>query len=126
MRVHELIAELEMMDEDAEVRLAIQPSYPFQHDIASVVEVEVTSGHGPDVDEMEEELGDLREQLRVAIEEGDHEDEIADLKEEIRNLMVAITKAEDEASTIVYIAEGGQNYDAPYLPGAASRELGWR
>ena len=30
-----------------------------------------------------------------------------------------------EPQTCIYIAEGSQPYDEPYLPGAAARELGW-
>ena len=79
MTIAELIEELEMYDDDTEVRLAIQPNYPFQHTIARVVEVD----------------------------------------------LAADSEEEDDA-TVVYIAEGGQLYSAPYLPAAASGELGWR
>lgn len=43
MKVHELIGYLEDMPEDAEVRLAIQPSWPFEHRIGNVVEVNLNS-----------------------------------------------------------------------------------
>ena len=80
MRVAELIALLEDMPEDAEVRLAQQPSWPFEYSIGGVVMV------GPDAGT---------------------EDEDEDAPEE----------------NVVYIAESGQ---LGYLPGAVSRELGWR
>lgn len=86
MTISELIEELEQYDDDTEVRLAIQPSYPFQHTIADVVEVDFSEG-------------------------GEDEDDDED---------------DGETGTVVYIAEGGQLYSAPYLPGAASKELGWR
>lgn len=38
MTIADLIEELEQFSPDTEVRLAIQPTYPFQHTIASVVE----------------------------------------------------------------------------------------
>jgi hypothetical protein len=41
MTVQELIYELEQMNPDAEVRFASQPSWPFENDIDSVVQVEV-------------------------------------------------------------------------------------
>jgi len=37
MTVGELIGELEQFDEDAEVRLAMQPSWPFEYSIGQVV-----------------------------------------------------------------------------------------
>lgn len=39
MTVEELIRELEGMDLEAEVRLAMQPNYPFEHTIDRVEEV---------------------------------------------------------------------------------------
>jgi hypothetical protein len=38
MNVGELIAELEGFDEDTEVRLAMQPSWPFEYSIGGVTE----------------------------------------------------------------------------------------
>lgn len=81
MTVQELMQELEDFEPDTEVRLAIQPNYPFQHTIAQVIEVEVEP---------------------TCEEDG------------------------DETQTVVYIAEGGQLYEAPYLPGEVSQDLGWR
>jgi hypothetical protein len=40
MRVAELIAALENAEPDAEVRIAIQPSWPMQHYVESVVGIE--------------------------------------------------------------------------------------
>lgn len=80
MNVLQLIEQLQDMPEDAEVRIAGQPSYPMQYFVDAAVEVHFDS----DADE-----------------------------------------GEEEAATIVYIVEGGQPYDSPYLPGAASDEIGW-
>lgn len=47
--VEELMMHLEHMPKEAEVRLAIQPSYPFQHTIDSfqgIAEAEVDDGRG--------------------------------------------------------------------------------
>ena len=41
MTVAELIEELKYMEQDAEVRFASQPSWPFEYDITGVVEVKV-------------------------------------------------------------------------------------
>ena len=41
MTVAELIEELKYMEQDAEVRFASQPSWPFEYDISGVVEVNV-------------------------------------------------------------------------------------
>lgn len=40
MTVEELIQELQYMDRGSEVRLARQPSWPFEYDLAGVVQVE--------------------------------------------------------------------------------------
>ena len=41
MTVADLIAELEFMNPDTEVRFASQPSWPFEYSIDDIVEVEV-------------------------------------------------------------------------------------
>ena len=79
MTVADLMELLENADPEAEVRLAMQPSYPLQHKIRGVV--------------THEDL-DLEEAL-----EDDDED------------------GPDELAGIVWIVEGGQVYDRPYLPG---------
>lgn len=40
MTVEELIQELEYLDRNAEVRLAQQPSWPFEYDLNGVVEAD--------------------------------------------------------------------------------------
>lgn len=40
MNVEQLIAELEIMDQDAEVMIAFQPSWPLESDIYTVVSTE--------------------------------------------------------------------------------------
>ncbi len=75
---------LERMPEDAELRLAMQPAWPMQHNIRDV----------------------------RLVEGGEHEDELEGYPE---------TVEED----IVYLVDGGQVYEAPYLPGVASGEVGW-
>ena len=41
MTVRELIEELQFMNQDAEVRFASQPNWPFEYDIDSIVSVEI-------------------------------------------------------------------------------------
>lgn len=47
MTVQELMELLEGMDPDAEVRMAIQPSWPFEHDVEDAVEVYVSEDSEP-------------------------------------------------------------------------------
>lgn len=84
MTVGELMEVLERMPGDAEVRLAMQPSWPMQHDVRVAVLVEGGEGY--------------------ELEEGFPE-----------------TVEEEE----VYLVDGGQVYEAPYLPGIARNEIGW-
>jgi hypothetical protein len=41
MTVRQLIEELEFMNQDAEIRFASQPSWPFEYSIDDIVEAEV-------------------------------------------------------------------------------------
>lgn len=103
MKVAELIAELEDMNQDADVRLAIQPSRPFQHTIDGVYEVHSPDGEpAPDPQDYENE-GDYDEAYSEWVFDQQH----------------------DPSPPVVYIAEGGQLYSAPYLPGAAADAIGW-
>src|SRR5690606_4199185 len=89
MTGQELLAELADCPPDAEVRLAVQPHYPFQHSIAGVCWPEepdtcpdcggaYVAGPGDDPCQCDERPTDAE---------------------------------------IVYLAEGGQIAEAPYLPG---------
>lgn len=108
MTVEQLIAALEELAEetgpDTEVRLAIQPSYPFQHAIDSVVLVGSEDAiYCDDCDvawdvHAEEGCGPL---------EGPEHEEL------------------DVDAPVIYIGEGGQLYGQPYLPGVARDALGW-
>lgn len=106
MNVAELIAELEDMDQDAEVRLAIQPDWPFQHTIDSVQQVD-----NPDADT--EPAPDPQDYE----DEGEYDEDYAEWE--------AMRADQPAGDPVVYIAEGGQLYSAPYLPGAAANAIGW-
>jgi hypothetical protein len=97
MIVQELIEELRACDPEAEVRLAQQPSWPFEYSIGQIREVALVD----DADlEAFDSFGDLST------------DERAELNRRAKS-----------APRVIYIGEGRQ---LAYLPGAASRELGWR
>ena len=101
MTVEQLIAALEeLADEagpDTEVRLAIQPSYPFQHSIDDVVITGAT---------------DLCDDCGIGW--GGHDEDRCDAE-----------APDDDEPPVIYIGEGGQLYNAPYLPGVARDALGW-
>ena len=54
MTVEELIEELRLFDQEAEVRFASQPSWPFEYSISGVVQAQVIKmthkGHGTEQD----------------------------------------------------------------------------
>ncbi len=109
MNVRELIEELEGFDEDTEVRLAFQPSWPLQYHVADVIEVAADEHdvHESGVcDTCGEDFSGLDDPT-IAIEQH-------------------LSDTAGSGKTIVYIAEGGQLYDEPYLPGHVARELGWK
>lgn len=96
MTVEELRNELENLDPEAEVRLAQQPSWPFEYSIGQIREV-------------------------ALVDDADLEalDSFSDLSTEER---AERSRRAESARRVVYIGEGQQ---LAYLPGAASRELGW-
>jgi hypothetical protein len=105
MTINELIEELQALQEDhgdCEVRLATQPSWPFEYSISDVVFEKIG---GKDMEVLDaDELAELDENEREQYE--------ADLAED-----------EEKSEHIVYLAEGRQ---IGYLPGVVSKSLGWR
>lgn len=111
MTLNELIEKLQDMqqelgDADPEVKLAIQPQWAFAHTIDDVV----VTGQAriitrAEFDAMSEED---QERAQDAAEEGD---------------VVLLDEGEEAPAPVVYIGEGRQD---GYLPGDASRLLGWR
>lgn len=104
MNVRELKKILEDLDDDFEVRLAHQPSWPFEYSIAEVV---VMESDRDQIDEIEQALTRDADDLT--------DDDKCSMQQQISEL-------EDENVTVVYIAEGSQ---IGYLPGHVTRELGW-
>lgn len=91
------------VETDAEVRLADQPNWPFERTVGQVV---ILDPEAPDEDEERE----LEEALREnPLDQGA-------LAEKAR-------REAREPNKVVYIAEGST---LGYLPGSASKALGWR
>lgn len=118
MTVGQLIRELEGMDENAEVRLAHQPHWPFEYSVGEVI---WSGDHDP-----RDEYDILRDDDGWHIEdttEGEQLEgpfETVELAEEKLNEMLS---SAEPTPNVAYIAEAGQ---LDYLPGWASRTLGWR
>ena len=104
LTVGELRDALEDLDDDMEVRLAFQPHWPlqFQADTPQVVSVAVDGSEPEDCPECEgngcEGCGGTGQ----------------------------VHATDAETVDILYLPEGGQVSDSPYLPGDVIRELGWR
>ena len=105
MTAAELIELLSGVDPDCEVRLAEQPSWPFEYSISDVVEVKLGADR--------EENANL--ECAQEILDADH----ATPEERAEAYRVL----DSASTTILYIVEGTQ---LAYLPGTASRALGWR
>ena len=91
---------------DAPVRIAHQPSWPFEYSIAPNV-----AFFKPGQDEIDE--------LREILMSGDY---APDEKDELREQLDALLEEQEETDGIFYLSEGSQ---IGYLPGAVAREIGW-
>jgi len=105
MTAQDLIELLSGVDPDTEVRIAEQPSWPFEYSINDVVEVKMGADH--------EENGNLE----CALEILDSDHSTPEERSEANRVLDAAS------ATVLYIVEGTQ---LAYLPGMASREIGWR
>ena len=142
MDVKTLIEYLEDMNPDAEVKLAIQPTWAFQHSISEVIStststdlqwgVQIRYTDGTDEEFAESECNtessatDLYYELSHPADRmkangilgvyiaAKHEGETVDQD--------AAHEIEADQPTVVYISEGGQDC---YLPEAAAEALGW-
>ena len=109
MNVRNLIGELETLDGDMEVRIAMQPQWPFEHSLEMVA--------APDDD-------------RYLVKDEDGWYVVQDSRErpeQIAGPMESDGEAEDwlaehPVSEVVYLVEGDQ---IGYLPGHAKRAAGW-
>lgn len=139
MTVQDLIDQLESFDPDAEVKLAIQPTWAFQHSIEQAIEsrepidavwgVRVVWKDGDEEFNEATEPGSYsatclaREITRTHCDDPNfdhcHIAGICDGEILSADQMYSL---EHEATPVVYIAEGGQDC---YLPAHAANELGW-
>lgn len=111
MTLNELIEQLtalqeELGNEDPEVRLAIQPQWAFEHSIDQVV-----LPNRP-------RIITASEFEAMSEEEQERANEAAD-----RDEVTFLDDGEQAPDRVIYIGEGRQ---VGYLPGEASRALGWR
>lgn len=84
---------------DFEVKLAVQPSWPFEHRIASVI--------GPD---------EIQDRINEEAECPEHEGYL------IGHANCDVEFEQEERPSVIYIAEGGQD---GYLNSDAKSALGW-
>ena len=112
MTLQELINQLTDLQEelnpgeDPEVRLAIQPQWAFEHSLSGVV----MTGDAQVVtrDEFDAMSEEEQERAQELAEEGE---------------VILLDHGEEAPERVVYLGEGSQ---VGYLPGEASRALGWR
>ena len=107
-QLRQLVEETEHLSGETEVRMAQQPSYPLQTTISGW---EVLGCDDERIAELEE-----------AIEEGNVE---GDDEHAARNELIDLNRDGNQTS-IIYLAEGSQVSDDPYLGGIIIKKLGWR
>jgi hypothetical protein len=118
MNVRHLIHELQQLDGDLEVRIAMQPAWPFEHSIEAVV-------HGKGDSAVEDGWEALRDDDGWHVEhDGDQVAGPFDTDFEAQGVAVELWEEEQaKHGDVVYLAEGEQ---IGYLPAAAAKRLGWR
>lgn len=103
MTVQDLLDLLDGVDPDTEVRLAHQPSWPFEYSIGTV---ELVGANDAEIEEAENALARARDLT----------------PEERETARAELDRLSADNQQIVYIAEGSQ---LGYLPGSATEALGW-
>ena len=120
MNVIELINDLLNLNQEAEVRLALQPHYPMQFEIKNrIIEVTETGAEYAklleDCEALEEEIEELDAAGKLC---PGKQDEFVKMSDRLHSL------EGDEQPTVVYIAQG-EDCKAQDLPYDASADLGW-
>jgi hypothetical protein len=123
MTVAQLISELEEYNPDAEVRLAFQPSWPFEYGIGDVVGFDPTEMYRVIHGDFETEgkfewFVTTDEDEDVVPTDGPFETE-----DEAHEARVDRLNRDGQLEPVVYIGESTQ---LGYLPGGASKALSWR
>lgn len=93
----------ELHGEDVEVRLAQQPSWPFEYGLSEIVALDM---HADEREEIDEFLGE-------AVEDTD----------DVVEARLRLAELDAQSRVVVYLGEGSQ---IGYLPGAVASALGWR
>jgi len=109
MNVAQLKSILEDLDDDTEVRFGFQPSWPLQSHISMTTVL--TDPNQDEIDEIEDHLNQNGPDM-----DDDEKDEARAQINEIRS---------KDSSPILYLLEGGQCDDSPYLPSNVQSEAGW-
>ncbi len=121
MNARDLIELLQDVDPDTEVRLAQQPKWPFEYSVGGVARVCIGGPEEGDVVTFEDDAG--------VEDTGAVKDTTEDgmlIEEEnggVRHVPFSHLIGYLDLTEVLYIGEGTQ---LAYLPGAASRALGWR
>jgi hypothetical protein len=123
MKVHELIHELNSLDQDAEVHLATQPNYPLEHGVSVVVQTDPTEG-------LEITRGrpwqDNDAQADISgwwiYDPNDEDYEPRGPFVERDGAKIGLEQMAHDHTPIVYIAEGESHN---YLSAEARRAVGW-
>lgn len=114
-QLRQLVLETEGLSPETEVRMAHQPRYPLQ---ATIAGWEVLGCDDDRISELEAELADVREEDLSSAEEVEAHGALQGELEQLRR--------DGNQTSIVYLAEGGQVYEDPYLSGVILERLGWR
>lgn len=123
MTVEQLIRELQDMPEDAEVRLAQQPAWPFEYSLDTVAATEPGEGYEVVFDNLDDD-GDAWWVLDPEGNDrgGDPCDGPFKTSAEAEAALNERLARDGETEPVVYIGEGTQ---LRYLPQSARRALGW-
>lgn len=119
MTVAELIEQLQLCEPEAEVRLAQQPTYPFEYSVGEVHEIDPR-------DEYDIVYDTFDGAGYFVIDDSESGEPIAGpfyLHEDAKRWVESkLEELDEHAPPVVYVGEGKQ---LGYLPGVAKRQLGW-
>jgi hypothetical protein len=121
VNARDLIELLQDVDPDTEVRLAQQPRWPFEYSVGGVARVRIGGPDEGDVVTFEDDAGvEHTGEVKQTTEDGMLvEEENGGVRHVPFHQLIGYL----ELTEVLYIGEGTQ---LAYLPGNASRELGWR
>lgn len=109
-QLRQLVEETEHLSGETPVYMAQQPSYPLQ---TTISRYEVVGCDDAEIAELEEFL--------EGVEPDTDESDVYEARTKLQDF-----RATGNQTSVIYLAEGSQVYDEPYLPGHVSTVLGWR